>query len=352
MKLKTKELKDALRECAKVIRPKQLVPQLSHVQFTTSGNELCLQASDGNAWVDRLLTFEGEGSQGCIPFRPLNSILEFTTSEDIDINISGATATIKTNATLTIPALAWDVFPDAPMDDRRALGISTPDLAEGLDATRWAAEGGSDDTSRLINLFVMSESKILKVYSGSKYSIARFSRPLISEPILFGVPANFAGLLSAVLREPESKISLAKNFVLAESKNGTATVKLVQDRPAPYDDAIGEPSTDAVELDRTIVRNACAHAEALTTDDKYPAIEIWWEMGRLHFRSVVDSSRDYEFETDGPSGDGWLKCNARHLQDALRNLPEGPLKVSTKPNGSFWMVNDVLVAIPQLGMRK
>lgn len=354
MKLSTKSLKSALVELGRLIKPKQFVPQLVYIQINRhSDSTVCLRACDGESWATRILESEGI-AEGCIAHRRFLALLENTKCEETEISIKDNWAVIRTHAVSRLPALEAKVFPDFPVQEKvRALGISTLDMAEGIDSVAWAAEDNELLSTRLLNVFVESEPKQLSVYAGSKYSIARFRRGLIGEAVSFGIPGSYARLISAVLRESESKLVLGERFLMAESRNGSAFVKLTTEKPARYDDAIGlHQAPPVVAMDRNLIKQACNHAMALTDDANYPALEICWEGGLVTFNSGDKEGTGYEYSISIGPGEGWCKLNAKHLHEAMRLMPEGPLTVTTAPNGSFWMVGDVLVALGQLGMRK
>lgn len=356
MKLKTKELKSALLELGRLIKPKQFVPQLSHMQFTSNGSSLSptlvMQACDGESWAARLLECD-EVVEGCLGHKQLLALIENTDAEFTDIKVSAGWATIRTHATCRIPALEAGVYPDFPAQQIKPLALPLIDLAEGIESVVWAAEDNELLSTRLINVYVVSTGKQLSVYAGSKYSIARFRRALLGEVVSLGIPANAARLISKVLREPNSTLSLGERFLIAKSESGSAAVKLTTERMSDYDAAIGlhehgQPSP----FERDLIKQACTHAMALTDDANYPSLEICWEMRSLRFQSGDKEGKGYEYETNGPEGSGWCKLNAKHLHEAMRLMPEGPLTATTAPNGSFWMVGDVLVALGQLGTRK
>lgn len=353
MKFKTTELKNALRECGKVIKPRATVPQLSCVQFSPHKGQVAIRASNGVTWVTRYLDAEGEAQGGCLNHGILTKLLDATNAEECEIDFASADkATLKTHARLPLPALEAGAFPEAPALESKAVGIVCADFAEGLERTWWAAETNEAMPMRTQNVYLKASEKQMSVYAGTGKVIARFQRLLMGEAIELGIRAELVNYITPVLREPESMLLRGGNVLTVTSKCGSVSIPLATEAPPDYEQVLKEAAPGDV-IDRDVLVLGCMNAKAITDDQNYPRLAMTWELNTLTLRSKGRDGSSYEHEVEQMGNQGWFACNADILREVLKNLPDGPVKLKIEEfKPSFWTSGDMLIALACLGTRR
>lgn len=342
MKIQTKSLKQALADCAPVVRLPNPTPIRGIVRF--DGTQLWVTSL--TAWISRLVDGVGDCSF-CVNYGKFKQVVDQVSGEEIELAVDGGKLSLKSGSySMKLPLFPENEFPAIGSLNVKPIAASLTDVADAIEQVAWSADDGKTRPPAYSNILLKLEPKALWCVASRSVVSAFFHRALICGDKELVIPANLAMLLVPALREEESSLLSNDRYAVVKSKSGTVAVQLFNGQYLKWESVQGllalkngKPKT-LVDVDA--LKRACMNARIVTDTDstlkKTPALEMDQADGRLTF--IAGDNDDYleSITSDGEKSNS--RFNAEYLSEAL-NVVKGPkLEWVAAENGVFFTGGD------------
>jgi DNA polymerase III sliding clamp (beta) subunit (PCNA family) len=208
-----------------VIGRKSTLPILECCKIESDGKLFQVTATDLNTWATASCECEGELLPVCVNMRTFASLIGGG-SETVSMSVDKGRLFIECGGRAGISTVPSDEFPVWPRN-LKLQGVSAPDLADGIDAVKWAVETKPNLGRPMVNVIhVLSSAKQLQVTATNGRKCAQFERLLISAAADFIFIPETATMFCASLREPDAQLLLSENHVEAKSPNYSLAIRL------------------------------------------------------------------------------------------------------------------------------
>jgi len=269
MKLITKQLHSALAEVGKIIKTRTTMPAASCVKLSmTEDDRLEISATNTESWISRRIDADGAIGTVLVNYQVFRSLIDGIMSESFHLTLDGSKLTIrKPNGSLVVKTMDAAEFPSTPTDKGKPLAVNLEDLAEGIEATAWAAN--RDQTAKALALCVLIDMQPTELACAATTltRFAFFRKPSVCETRTLMLPAAMSGAVIPLMREKGSGAFLSENMFHVEAPTGSITVKLIAlAQPWPYKQFIEARGKDeGIFLNREALLANCR--TALATSD-------------------------------------------------------------------------------------
>jgi DNA polymerase III sliding clamp (beta) subunit (PCNA family) len=225
MKLKTKELTDALTRLKPIISRRNTLPILSCVKIHSELNRIHFTASDLDQFQVEKIECDGEFAPCCVSY---GALLNAIGGETTDLRLSKSILVVSCDfGTTELDILDAEEYPPIPKcDGMKNIGVSCEDLSRAIGATLWAAH---DDPSRYIlqSVHVMGRSKLLHVEATNGRELGIIDQPLISGDFDIVVPSGFAGGFAEILLRKGADLSVNEKYIKVTHEFGAYFAKQI-----------------------------------------------------------------------------------------------------------------------------
>lgn len=228
MKLNKKAFLKALEVAVSVAKNRSTMPILSFLRLEGCDGTLKIHATDLDSHVVSQCECEGSLIPICAPANLLHGLaksagesIEISMEKDrlrFETNIAGRPSTARLS---TLPAADMPPFPELNGEN---IGLSCPDLAEGIESVAWSC-GKELIRVNLSNVFVNIEPKRITCGASNGKQGAYFSRPMISAAAQFIIPAIHAILISDALKLKGAVLHITPNQVVVISDTLNVSAK-------------------------------------------------------------------------------------------------------------------------------
>lgn len=237
MKVPTKPFLKVLSRVAVSDSKRGTLPILCCCKLESDGKVLTVSATDLESWAVASCECDGEMESVCVNTSTLMAIVSWLV-DDVELSVKAGKLRISGNSRAGIPYLSADEFPPLPSKDLKPQGISCADLADGIEAVKWAVDASPNLGRPMVNnIRVLSTGKSLICTATNGRKLAQLERLIISASAQFMFVPDEAVAICKALREPGAIISLSDNYMMVKSKFWTFIVRLSE---------FSYPSTDTV----------------------------------------------------------------------------------------------------------
>lgn len=343
MKIKTKPLLAALKECGRTVPTRTTLPILEMVKLHGNNSHLTLESTSLDVHVTRTVPCEGQIDPLCVSQKILERITGFNQGEDTDIELSKRLVINGTSRT-TLSVTAHADFPPAP-EIGKPLAVNASDFADGLDAVSWVGALKKED-HRTNEITIRLKPKMLEMGAFAAIVFGLFERPLICESREFYLPRGAADVIASNCREPNAQLHLSDRHLSVIHDNGSVSALLSEKRFYDYDGFREWKRTLPLTIDKAMMVRATDFAIAVNRDTPNRSALIKFEFtGTVLNVSSTGTNNEFS-ETHAVASEPMeFSLDAALLMSCLHKIDAPAFALSNAETGVLFQSGDLLIAI-------
>src|ERR1700744_5695858 len=219
MKIPNELFQQALRSTSSIasLRPsaddgiKYIKLEAARERFKMTGN-----GSGNYAFAE--IECDGDLKPICVAAHSLKNIAQLF-DKNVVMDLTGSTLKIRSGGSYTLNTVSTDEFPTIPLDKLTKIGVNCKDLAECIDAVKFAIRT-SDERPGLYGVNIKLAAKTLIAQATTGIIIARMEKAGIAAECEYLIPYPFVGNFISALRNDGAVLSASDARVLVEYENG------------------------------------------------------------------------------------------------------------------------------------
>lgn len=329
MKILNKDFRSAFDRVAHLATKRTSLPILNAVNLSATKGVLSIAATDLDCFGLAFCPCEGDLESVNIPAFALSGLIKCA-GESIELSLANNRLSFKSNGNATLAVLIDD-FPWFPDKEIKAIGISVEDLADGIDACKWATDASQTERAWAGSVHVKASAKEISISATTGQLLARVKKPLFCHPCDVMVVARYAGMLCEVLREKDSQFLVSDKHIAAKSAKMTLICKQ-PDCTYPrigMDDLLKQERVSLGEIESEQFTSACQTATMLAGMEGFAKCSLEPTKDGIQFTFVgFKSGHEYRTKFGPPCTGDAFKVDALKAKDALSSLNTGLVKMS------------------------
>lgn len=296
MKINTKQFKAALADVGRVIKGRGAAMGFQCVRLSTTDQDMLrIEASNGDAWITRLIECAGGTERMVVNHSLLSSCVGSISSEMMDVELvsAGRKLSIRDVSESGSPQRTcintFDVEEfrgDPTLEDGNMapLAVNPLDLAEGINSVYWAAardENSVKSQSFLSVLIDLAADRMDCAATTGTY-MACFYRPAFCEDRKIMIPASLCPVLVPLMEDAAAEVWVGERMISVTTPTGRASVKLSESPDFDYkrmNALLGGGKMTSIKKD--VLRKCCAFARTLNKPEAVPLFNAFRKDGEL-----------------------------------------------------------------------
>src|SRR5579863_3335059 len=350
MKINREEFAGVIQRVAGQIKTRSTIPILSCVRIQAINGGFKAQASDLDTFIEASCCCDGELEACCVAPGPLLALSSYG-PDTMELSMNETRLKVVSGAMATLSVASAEEFPPWP-DGGKDLVVNASDLADGINAVKWAADPRSEQgiMRKSIGVDLVTKANKIAVFACDGKELGCYSKPAIVPNAKFVALSESVGPLCEAMKGTNPTIKLDDNWIVVSSEGFRCAIGLVEGEFPNLKPITDMESEYMCELPIEATIEALTAMKSFSNVDEHvfaqcsangKGLEFEFVGKTSGFRAVVDCVLSNKPKAP-------VRYDAVRLHDVLKNMPGEMVKFSLNDTQMRFESGDLLAILAQV----
>lgn len=326
IKIKHKEIKEALNVLNKGVSSKETIPALTGIMIETLDDKLRLYATDLEVGIEGFIDCEvEEKGKTVVPSTMFKKYINKLNVEEVSLVVKGNTINISANGSnFNLQCYNVDNFTEIPNFKDNFFTLPQIKLNEMIDKTTFAGIKSNIEANPVLKAVKFkSEDNYLEASATNRSRLSYINKDIsFDDEIDLNIPIKSANILKGMLNEGEVDIYIKENMLKFDLGNYVLYTRLIDGKFPDYQSIIPDNYDYEIKINKNEFKDAIERASILDEDDsiileflknKVIITELESQIGNIEEEVNLEEPVDIEESKIG--------INAKYLLEGIKKSP-------------------------------